>query len=94
MNDDNESELEDAAVEAIVLHRYNAGQDRVEYLIQWQDATDGAAFSWEPEENAVDADELVYRYWREKRGADHAAAREYVEATKRNQALHLSLIHI
>lgn len=88
MNDDNESELEDAAVEAIVLHRYNAGQDRVEYLIQWQDATDGAAFSWEPEENAVDADELVYRYWREKRGADHAAAREYVEATKRNQALH------
>ena len=88
MNDDNESELEDAAVEAIILHRYNAGQDRVEYLIQWQDATDGAAFSWEPEENAVDADELVYRYWREKRGADHAAAREYVEATKRNQALY------
>lgn len=75
--------VEEVAVDSIVSHKYNVAENRVEYLIQWSEKGK-TSYTWEPEENAVDADDLIYKYWREKQGSSHAAALDNVNAARRN----------
>jgi len=97
---------EEAEVEAILAHKYNAvdvrgsrqsaaahSQDRLYYLIKWL-GTPGDQ-SWEAEvrghkdiqlltlqEDAVDADDLVLRYWTEQQGYNNDEAQSRVNAMR------------
>ena len=71
--EDHDESVEEVAVDAIVSHKLNVAENRVEYLIQWSE-NGKTTYTWEPEENAVDADDLIYQYWCEKQGSSHAAA--------------------
>lgn len=90
-----QDEMEEAVVETIILHRYNAEevgdlltQDRFEYLIKWKD--NESLFSWEPEvrcmltqECAVDAEDMVYKYWTERQAMP---ANEALQRVRQMQA--------
>ena len=80
--EDHDESVEEVAVDAIVSHKLNVAENRVEYLIQWSE-NGTTSCTWEPEENAVDADDLIYKYWREKQGLSHAAALDNVNAARR-----------
>ncbi|WFD32585.1 hypothetical protein MSPP1_003633 [Malassezia sp. CBS 17886] len=70
--------MEEAFVEAIIFHRYNTQAGHLEYLIKWQ--KEEFDMSWEPEDNAVDAEQLVYDYWTQRVGADDETARGRVRS--------------
>ena len=80
--EDHDESVEEVAVDAIVSHKLNVAENRVEYLIQWSE-NGKTTYTWEPEENAVDADDLIYQYWCEKQGSSHAAALDNVNAARR-----------
>lgn len=80
--EEHDESVEEVAVDAIVSHKLNVAENRVEYLIQWSE-NGKRTYTWEPEENAVDADDLIYQYWCEKQGSSHAAALDNVNAARR-----------
>ncbi|WFD28601.1 hypothetical protein MNAN1_003614 [Malassezia nana] len=75
-------EWEEATVKEILAHRYHANSDHLEYLIQWHDND----ASWEPEQNSVGAEPLVYDYWTIRQGVDKDTALEYVRSLHGNPA--------
>ena len=80
--EEHDESVEEVAVDAIVSHKLNVAENRVEYLIQWSE-NGKTTYTWEPEENAVDADDLIYQYWCLKQGSSHAAALDNVNAARR-----------
>ncbi|WFD24681.1 hypothetical protein MEQU1_003384 [Malassezia equina] len=67
---------EEATVKEILAHRYNANTDRLEYLIQWHDND----ATWEPEQNSVEAEQLVFEYWTLRQGVEAGTAVDYVRS--------------